>query len=82
MALYVLIAAERAKVLKEKVLTKAAQFCCRAPLLILMGKKSEKLPKEKTRARFQKYYGFVSSLPRRGRNTWHMQEKIWAGATR
>jgi hypothetical protein len=49
MPLYVLIAVEREKVLKEKVLTKAARFRCRAPLLILMGKKSEKLPKEKTR---------------------------------
>jgi len=63
MPLYVLIAVEREKVLKEKVLTKAARFRCRAPLLILMGKKSEKLPKEKIRARFQKYFGFVFSLP-------------------
>ena len=82
MPLYVLIAAEREKVLKEKVLTKAARFRCRAPLLILMGRESEKLPKEKIRARYQIILGFVFSLPKHGRNTWRIEEKTWAGATR
>jgi hypothetical protein len=47
-----------------------------------MGKKSEKPPKEKIRAQFQKYFGFVFSPPKRGRNTRRMQKEIWAGATR
>jgi hypothetical protein len=47
-----------------------------------MGKKSEKLSKEKIRAQVQEYFGFVFSLPKRGRDTWRMREKIWAGATR
>src|SRR5579871_21244 len=92
-ALYVLIAAERAKVLKEKMLTHTARFrdpflgsvrqrekTC--PLFILMGKKSEKLPKEKIRAEFRECcrLGFLPS--ERGRNAWCIQEKSWAGATR
>jgi hypothetical protein len=47
-----------------------------------MGKKSEKLPKEKIRVRFQNIPGLVFSLPKRGRNNWRIQKEIWAGATR
>jgi hypothetical protein len=47
-----------------------------------MGKKSGKSVKEKIRAWLRKYFGFVFALPKRGRNTWRIQETIWAGATR
>jgi hypothetical protein len=47
-----------------------------------MGKKSEKLAKEKIRAPFREYLWYRFPPSERGRNTWRMQKAIWAGATR
>jgi hypothetical protein len=41
-----------------------------------MGRKPEKLSKEKIRARFQKYFGFFFFLPTRGRKTGAFKNKF------